>query len=192
MHSSLIQLAKSLSKSSVKQVLQGGAVALLPIRFISVCFRTICTCTRWDAALIPWTWSTGHLWTFRPLLSIEKQPERMQGQWMFSIDDRRMVSQVHDGSSVYMSADLYWYRAGGRLQWRWWESLNCDSDGRTSVLGLSLNLSHLWLVQIAGSSILSSGNGLALGPFNPVQTDKIVQIILQRGFAHTPHQETGT
>ena len=100
---------------------------------------------------------------------------------MFSVDDRRMVSQVHNGSSAYMSADLYWYRAGGRLQRRWWESLNCD--GRTSVLRLSLNLSHSSRSWAAASS---GGNGLASSPFNPVQTDEIVQKILQRGFAHTP------
>jgi len=42
------------------------------------------------------------------------------------------------------------------------------------------------LVQIAGGRILSGGNGLASGPFDPARTDEIVQKILQRGFAHTP------
>jgi urease len=40
------------------------------------------------------------------------------------------------------------------------------------------------LVSIGGAKIVSGGNRLASGPFDPARTESIVQGLLQKGFAH--------
>jgi len=42
------------------------------------------------------------------------------------------------------------------------------------------------LVAIGGARVISGGNSLASGPFDPARTDGIVAALLQKGFAHTP------
>ncbi|KAG8930751.1 Urease [Tulasnella sp. 418] len=42
------------------------------------------------------------------------------------------------------------------------------------------------LVSIGGNKILSGGNGLASGPYNPERTQSIIEQLLAKGFGHAP------
>jgi urease len=48
------------------------------------------------------------------------------------------------------------------------------------------NSKTVTLVNIGGARVISGGNGLASGPFDPARTDAIIANLLQKGFSHVP------
>ncbi|KAH9928664.1 uncharacterized protein B0H18DRAFT_999996 [Fomitopsis serialis] len=49
---------------------------------------------------------------------------------------------------------------------------------------------HVTLCAIAGKKLITGGNRLATGVFDPARTDEIVSALVQRGFGHTPQPGT--
>lgn len=61
-----------------------------------------------------------------------------------------------------------------------------DIPAGTAVRFEPGDIKSVTLVAIGGKKIISGGNGLATGPFDPSRTDAIVSNLLKEGFGHTP------